>query len=186
MERFNETECLESHKDWMASQGHREFMEADVVFIHCKWISQRVGVKLHRQGEGGVTKEKLVGILPLWLDVILPFSGGADKERTSQLISVKSKQQDTCAQGQQPLSQTQLGQTPPPQSSVSLSIDRADKVHSWKGQTGMLLDMFKAIIKMLDGMCLEVHSGFQGVNSPRRCFVCFTTTLLWGLDKHCH
>lgn len=97
----------------MESQGHREFMEADFVFIHCKWISQRVGVKLYRQGEGGVTKEKLVGILPRWLDVILPFSGGADEERMSQLISVKAKQQDTCAQGQQPLSQTRLGQTPP-------------------------------------------------------------------------
>lgn len=107
----------------MESQGHREFMEADFVFIHCKWISQRVGVKLHRQGEGGVTEEKLVGILPPWLDVILPFSGGADEEGTSQLITVKAKQQDTCAQGQQP-----LGQTPPPHYSVSLSMDRTDKV----------------------------------------------------------
>lgn len=89
----------------MESQGHREFMEVYFVFIHCKWISQRVGVKLHRQVEGGVTRKKLVGILPRWLDVILPFSGGADEERTSQLISVKAKQQDTCAQGQQSLSQ---------------------------------------------------------------------------------
>lgn len=116
----------------MESQGHREFMEADFVFIHCKWISQRVGVKLHWRGEGGVTKEKLVGILPWWLDVILPFSGGADEERTSQLITVKAKQQDTCAQGQQPLSQTRLWQTPPPHSSLSLPMDRTDKVHSQK------------------------------------------------------
>lgn len=57
------------------------------LFIAMKWIFERVGVKLHRQEEGGVTKEKLGGILPRWLDVILPFSGGlTKKERPSSLL----------------------------------------------------------------------------------------------------
>lgn len=67
------------------------------------WIPERVGVKLWRQEEGGVTKEKLVSILPPWWDVSLPFSGGADEERTSPLINVKAAQQDAGAQRQQPL-----------------------------------------------------------------------------------
>lgn len=137
------------------------------------WIPERVGVKLWRQEEGGVTKEKLVSILPPWWDVSLPFSGGADEERTSPLINVKAAQQDAGAQRQQPLlSHTQLcfsnsawWETASPRSSVSLQMDRDDKKHSWKGQIEACLDMFKPTIRLLEGRCLEV----QTVSVPWGC-----------------
>lgn len=150
----------------MKPQGRNSQSPMLSLFTSTWWSPERVGVKLHRQEEGGVTKEKLVGIPARWLDVIVPFNGGADEERMSPLITVKAAQQGTCAQGQQqPLSHTRLcfinsaWWETPPHSSVSLRMDRDDKKQSWKGQTERL-DMFKTTIRMLDRRCLAMQPGF--------------------------